>query len=95
MNRYTPISTKQFRKDIRRLQKAGYNLVELQHVISLLSADERLPEKYRDHALRGALQGTRECHIKPDWLLRYEKDLGQLILVLVSTGSHRHVLGIE
>ena len=41
---------------------------------------------FQDHALTGEYKGTRECHIKPDWLLIYE--LTDEELVLIRTGTH-------
>ena len=95
MKEYTRITTKRFRKDIKVLTKAGNDLSTLQDVIDILATGGVLSEKYRDHPLHGKLQGTRECHIGPDWLLRYAKDKDALILLLISTGDHRHVLGME
>lgn len=68
---------------------------KLEHVIDLFSSEETLPVSHRDHALHGALAGRRECHIAPDWLLLYRKDHDHLVLLLLSTGTHRDVLGIE
>ena len=34
------------------------------------------------------MSGLWECHIKPNWLLEYEKDNNILILTLTRTGSH-------
>lgn len=42
-------------------------------LIDKLANGETLEPKHNDHALSGNLQGTRECHIKPDLLLIYEK----------------------
>ena len=61
----------------------------------MLASDKKLPDTYKDHELRGNFAGKRECHIGPDWLLMYEKDEGRLILLLIRTGRHRQVLGIE
>jgi mRNA interferase YafQ len=95
MKDYVVRYTKQFRKDLRHLEKAGYDIQKLQNVISTLAEGEQLPERYRDHELKGPLRGTRECHIGPDWLLHYVKKEEILLLVMISTGDHRHVLGIE
>lgn len=95
MKRFSIVPTKQFRKDLRRLAKSKANLQKLQKVIDLLASGAELPTQYRDHELRGSLRGVRECHVGPDWLLLYSKDEGQLILLLVRTGTHRDVLGIE
>jgi mRNA interferase YafQ len=78
--------TKSFRKDMKRLQKAGENFTELRQIIIQLANSMSLVPKYRDHRLLGTYQGCRECHIKPDWLLIYEST--ETELVLVRTGSH-------
>ena len=85
---YTIRPTSRFQKDLKRVQKRGYNLELLQAVIRLLAAGEPLPEKNKDHALSGDYAGARECHITPDWLLVYEIDRGDLILYLTRTGTH-------
>lgn len=75
--------------------KAGFSLSKLEAAITILAQGEKLPDKYKDHELKGALKGIRECHIAPDWLLLYSKEDSNLILLLIRTGSHRDVLGIE
>ncbi|MBQ7080578.1 MAG: type II toxin-antitoxin system mRNA interferase toxin, RelE/StbE family [Fibrobacter sp.] len=37
--------------------------------------------------------GTRELHIRPDWLLCYRKNNGILTLTLVGTGTHSDLFG--
>ena len=51
---------------------------------------EKLEDKYKDHGLTGKYEGTRECHISPDWLLIYSKEdeLSVKVLTLIRTGSH-------
>lgn len=58
--------------------------------MDMLSSDAVLPEKYRDHALTGDWKDHRDCHIKPDLVLIYQKtdDDELLILQLVRLGSH-------
>lgn len=85
---YTIRPTTRFQRDLKRIQKRGYDLDLLKSVIRLLAAGEPLPAKYKDHALTGDYTGTRECHITPDWLLIYEIDHGELILYLTRTGTH-------
>ena len=93
--RYRVFATKSYKKDYKRLWKSGYDLIKLEVAVDLLASFGVLPERYQDHALHGVFSGSRECHIGPDWLLRYKKDGERLILVLISTGTHRDVLGIE
>lgn len=85
---YTIRPTTRFQKDLKRVQKRGYDLSLLTDVIKKLANGERLPEKNRDHNLGGDYSGCRECHITPDWLLVYELDNGELILYLTRTGTH-------
>jgi mRNA interferase YafQ len=54
--------------------------------LSLLLADEQLPERCRPHKLIGNYLGFWECHIEPDWLLIY--DVTPEFLELAAMGSH-------
>ncbi len=80
--------TNRFQKDLKRLEKRGYNISLLTDVIKKLAKGEQLPEKNRDHVLIGDYAGCRECHITPDWLLIYEIADSELILYLTRTGTH-------
>ena len=82
------IPSNQFKKDLKLAQKRGLDLSELTAVISALANGESLDPKFRDHTLIGDYNGFRECHIRPDWLLIYKIDNGQLLLFLARTGSH-------
>ena len=81
--------TTAFRRDLKREKRGQHrNLDQLvTGIVRLLAADEALPERNRDHALTGDWIGFRECHIRPDLLLIYEKE-GQAVLRLVRLGSH-------
>lgn len=86
--------TSQFRKDYKRMKKQGKDLSLLEGVIDLLLAEDKLPQKYRDHALSGKYAGFRECHIQSDWLLMYKLDTDRLILTAIRTGSHADLLNM-
>ena len=77
-----------FKKDYKQIIKRGYNVKDFETVVNLLANEEQLPEKYRDHELKGNYVGFRECHIAPDWLLIYRIDKNILTLTLVRTGTH-------
>lgn len=68
---YTIRPTGQFKKDLKKIQKQGYDISLLTSVVKLLAEGKKLPEKNRDHQLFGNFAGCRECHISPDWLLIY------------------------
>ena len=78
--------TSQFKKDAKRIRKRGKDFAKLKVVINKLASGEELEPRYRDHALIGNFRGARDCHIEPDWLLIYQVDDEELILV--RTGSH-------
>lgn len=80
--------TNKFRKDLKRLQKRGYDLSLIKEVIKKLASGESLPEKNRDHFLTGDYLGKRECHITPDWLLIYKVEANILTLSLTRTETH-------
>lgn len=86
--KYTVKPTNKFQKDLKKIQKRGYNISLLTDIIKKLANGEKLPEKNRDHELTGNYVGYRECHITPDWLLIYEIDGNELILYLTRTGTH-------
>jgi len=81
-------TTAQYRKDIKRIIKQGFDLSLLDDIILDILNGKSLAPKHNDHALKGDYAGYRECHIKPDWLLIYTIDKGKLILTATRTGSH-------
>ena len=86
--KYTVKPTSKFQKDLKRIQKRGYDMRLMTDIIKKLANGEILPPKNRDHNLMGNYKGTRECHIEPDWLLIYEVYEDELFLYLTRTGSH-------
>lgn len=80
--------TKTFRKDAERCLKRGYDMELLKHVIRLLERDGVLSSQYRAHKLSGNYDGCWECHIKSDWLLVWEQNDKDLILLFTGTGTH-------
>ena len=85
---YSIRPTSKFQKDLKRIEKRGYNISLLADIIKKLANGEKLTEKNKDHALSGDYAGCRECHITPDWLLIYEIADDELILYLTRTGTH-------
>jgi mRNA interferase YafQ len=78
--------TSAFLRDLRRVNKRGYDLNKLNAVVALLQSETPVAAKYRDHALKGAWEGHRDCHVEPDWILLYR--ITAEGLVLVRTGTH-------
>jgi len=84
-----------FRRDFKREKLSGrYKNFDniIVDILTLLASDEPLPERCSDHPLTGNWSGFRECHIKPDLLLIYEKP-DTHTLVLARLGSHSDLFG--
>ncbi|MCQ2238040.1 MAG: type II toxin-antitoxin system YafQ family toxin [Bacteroidaceae bacterium] len=87
--KYSLSTTKKFDKAVRRCIARGYSLEKLQEAMVILQNTGTLPPEYRPHKLSG-FKGNRtwECHIEPDWLLVWEQYDDELILIMISTGTH-------
>ena len=82
----TPISSTQFRRDVKLAQRRGKDMQKLREIILLLMEGDPLPLRYKDHPLGGEWIRYRDCHIEPDWLLIYKIEEDDLYLV--RTGTH-------
>ena len=85
--------TRTFRKDIERCRKRGYDMELLKAAVRLLEATGQLPESYRPHKLSGDYNGCWECHLKGDWLMIWEQNDKELILLFTGTGTHSDLFG--
>ncbi|MBR0032632.1 MAG: type II toxin-antitoxin system YafQ family toxin [Treponema sp.] len=89
---YKFATTKKFRKEYENLSEDDKRLVDL--VVGMLLAGKPLPEKYCDHPLKGNLKDFRDCHIKPDLVLIYGKEIDKeteeeiLIITAYRVNSH-------
>ena len=82
--------TRAFRRDYRRRSRGrhGNRLDErLATVVTALANDIPLAPHHHDHALSGPWADFRDCHLRPDLILIYEKN-GPDLLRLVRLGSH-------
>lgn len=89
--KYKVKTTKRFEKDVKRCIKRRYPMEKLKEVIGLLENNGTLPPKYHPHKLSGNYEGIWECHISSDWLLMWQQDDAELILLFVNTGTHSDV----
>ena len=78
--------TARYKREQRKLSQKDQDLLDA--VAQKIACGEKLPEKYRDHALSGRWHAHRECHVRPDLLLLYRIEKEELILVLVNVGKH-------
>ena len=82
--------TNQIKRDYKRELKGRHRVTledDFRQVVGVLVSDQPLPERYYDHALTGNWKDFRDCHIKPDLVLIYQKPDDDR-LVLARLGSH-------
>jgi len=82
--------TNQFKRDYKRELKSQHGTTleeDFVKILKLLVSDTPMADKYRDHALTGEWKDSRDCHIKPDLVLIYQKPDDNR-LVLARLGSH-------
>ncbi|CAM4455566.1 MAG: mRNA interferase toxin YafQ [Legionellaceae bacterium] len=82
--------TSQFKRDYKREAKGRYRNIlnsDLKNVLQMLATDKPLELHHYDHPLNGDWKDHRDCHIKPDLILIYQKP-DQITLRLVRLGSH-------
>lgn len=77
--------TNQFKRDAKK-HFLSFLTPEWAEVLNCLVNGLTLPEKYRNHALKGELKDFRDCHIKPDLVLLYSVDNEHIHLIRI--GSH-------
>jgi mRNA interferase YafQ len=80
-----------FKRDMRRLEKRGYDCAKLDLVVDRLRSGNQLPPSCRPHPLKGQWRSYHECHIAPDWLLIYRPTPDELLLA--RTGTHADLFG--
>ena len=83
-------TTKAFERDLKRITKRGKDIKRLWDVAESLRPGLALQRRHRDHALSGELQGFRDCHIEPDWVLIYQVD--DKAVYLTRKGTHADLL---
>lgn len=77
---------RRFLKDMKKLERRGYDLRKLNAIIAALLADEPLPPNARPHKLSGQVRDIWDIHVANDWVLLYE--ITDEYLALHRTGTH-------
>jgi len=90
--KYTPYYTNRIKRQLKALEKRGYDMNLFRDVVGMLLDGKLLPPKYRDHPLHGRRRGYRDCHILGDWVLIYKIEKDKLLLTLSETGTHSDIL---
>ena len=89
--KYRLRTTKQYDKQLKKCLKRGYDEFKLKEVVNCLVEGRELDMKYHAHRLSSKFDYCWECHISPDWLLLWEYDEENVILLLLQTGTHSDI----
>ena len=82
--------TGQFRRDYKREARGQHRAsldADLVSILITLADDQPLAPRHHVHALSGDWKDHRDCHVKPDLVLIYQKPDADT-LRLVRLGSH-------
>lgn len=88
----------QFKKSLKKITKQGKDIDILLDTIDKLADSEELDATYNNHKLRDDkyYKDCWECHLgstRSDWLLIYQYNNDDLIILMVDTGSHSELFG--
>ena len=57
----------------------------------MLSKGKVLPEKHKNHPLKGIYKGYYDCHVLPDLVLIYKIEKERLVLILFDIDTHSNL----
>ena len=91
---YQVVLSRRYKTALKRFSEhKNFDEERLREVVRTLARDERLDARYRDHQLSGEFKDCRECHIKDNLLLIYQKRKDILVLLLIDIGTHDDLFG--
>jgi mRNA interferase YafQ len=82
------VFTNRFRKDVKLLQKRGFNMDLLKNAIIRLEESGALPLKNNPHKLSGQYTEYWEAHLNSDWLIVWKVFHDDNEVWLTRTGTH-------
>lgn len=91
--KYDVVYSTKFKKSLKKITKQNKNIDILLDVIDKLAYKQELDATYNNHKLKNDkyYKDCWECHLgstRSDWLLIYQNDNDNLILLMINTGSH-------
>ena len=82
------VYTNRFKKDVKLLQKRGFDLDLLKAAIKSLEQSGTLPQKNKPHKLAGQYKGYWEAHLNADWLIIWKIYPDDQEVWLTRSGTH-------
>ena len=91
---YRVAFTTRARKSLTKCVRSGvFPQIKFRQAISCLEKGQSLPLTFKDHALKGSLEGYREFHLAQDLLVQYERDEALLLVTIYKIGTHAELFG--
>jgi len=91
---YQLFSTKQYEKSLGRFRQGrSWNEASIRQLLELLRIGIALPITYQDHQLKADMELYRECHVKHNLLLLYERNESNRSIKLIDIGTHDDIFG--
>ncbi len=82
------VYTNRFKKDVKLLQKRGFNMDLIKKAIVTLESSGELPAVNSPHRLSGDYSGFWEAHIKSNWIIIWKLYPEENEIWLTRTGTH-------
>jgi mRNA interferase YafQ len=82
------------RKHLKKLSHSGnFNPEVFHRILQCLENREPLPERAKDHQLRGEFADYRECHLGFNLLLIYKQNDDLRVVTITNIGTHQELFG--
>jgi mRNA interferase YafQ len=82
-----------FKKDYKRFSNNEVIISAVDKVILLLEVGNLLPKEYKEHPLKGNYKGYIDCHIFPDLVMIFKRDIENDSIKLARLGNHSQLFG--
>ena len=83
-------TSRKFDRALVVCSKRGYDMKIVKNALEILAEKE---SSRRNTRRTNSQANTRafECHLKPDWVMIWEKHENELVMLMVNTGTHTDV----
>jgi mRNA interferase YafQ len=82
-----------FKKDYKRLSNNDAIISAVDKTILQLESGKPLPKEFKEHPLKGNYKGYFDCHIFPDLVMIFKRDIENDTIYLARLGNHNQLFG--
>ena len=91
---YAVVLSGRVRKSLHKYGRSGsFPQEKFRQAIMCLRQGNKLPQSYKDHALKGELGVYREFHLGYDLLVQYKRNEEKRVITLSNIGTHTELFG--